>query len=88
MQKRLEATEMWFVRRMLKISWPDKISNERVLTIANVKRKLLQTIKKRKMTFLGHFMRRKEIENLSLTRKVEAERARGRQRMTYWSNIK
>ena len=75
------------------ISWTDKISKERVLTIANVKRKLLQTIKKRKMTFLGHVMRKKgienlSIENLSLTGKVEGKRARGRQRMTYLSNIK
>ena len=33
-------------------------------------------------------MRRKEIENLSLTGKVECKKARGRQRMTYLSNIK
>ena len=73
---------------MLKISWTDKISNERVLTIANVKRKLLQTIKNRNRTFLGHVIRRKGIENLSLTGKVEGKRARGRQRMTYLNNIK
>ena len=84
MQKFLEAT----AKKMLRISWTDKISNERVLTIANVKRKLLQTIKNMKMTFLGHVMRRKGIENLSLTGKVEGKRARGRQRMTYLSNIK
>ena len=88
MQKHLEATEMWFLRRMSNISWTDKISNESVLTIANVKRKLLETIKNRKMTFLGHVMRRKGIENLSLTGRVEGKRARGRQRMTYLSNIK
>ena len=40
------------------------------------------------MTFLGHVMRRKGIENLSLTGKVEGKRARGRQRMTYLNNIK
>ena len=78
---------MRFLRRMLQISWTDKISNESVLAIANVKGKLLQTIKKRKMTFLGHFMRRKGIENLSLTGKVEGKRARGKQRMTYLSNF-
>ena len=33
-------------------------------------------------------MQRKGIENLSLTGKVEGKRARGRQRMTYLSNIK
>ena len=79
---------MWFLRKMLKILWTDKVSNERGLAIANVKRKLLQTIKNRKMTFLGHVMRRKSIENLLLTGKVGGKRARGRQRMTYLSNIK
>ena len=88
MQKRLEATEMWFSRKMLKISWTEKISNERELTITNVKQKLLQTIKKRKMILLGHVMRRKGIENLSLTGKVEGKKARGRQRMSYLSNNK
>ena len=88
MQKRLEATEMWFLRRMLKISWTEKVSNERVLTIANAKRKFLHTIKKRKMTFLGHVMRKKGIENLSLTGKVEGKKARGRQRTTYLCNMK
>ena len=79
---------MWFLRRMLKVSWTDRISNERVLTVANVKQKMLETIKNRKMTFLGHVMRRKGVENLSLTGKMEGKRARGRQRMTYLSNIK
>ena len=36
--------------------WNDKVSNERLLTIANVKRELLQTIKKRKITFLGQIL--------------------------------
>ena len=51
MQMRLEATEIWFLRKMLKISWADKISNKRVLTIANMKRKLLQIIKTGKLHF-------------------------------------
>ena len=88
MQNCLETTEIWFIRRILKFSWIDKISNERVLTIANIKCELLQTIKKRKMTFLGHVMRRNSIENLSLTGKVEGKRARGRQRMAYLNNVK
>ena len=28
MLKMLEATDVWFFRRMLRISWKDKISNE------------------------------------------------------------
>ena len=88
MQKCLEATKLWLIRIMLKIAWTDKVSNERVSTIANIKRELLQTIKNKKMTFLGHIMRRKGIENLSLSGKIEGKRARGRQRMMCLSNIR
>jgi len=34
-RKRLEAMEMWIWRRMGKISWVDKISNEEVLQRVN-----------------------------------------------------
>ena len=51
MQMRFEATEMCFLRKMLKISRADKISNKRVLTIANMKRKLFQIIKTGKLHF-------------------------------------
>ena len=86
--KRLEATEMWFIRRIMKFSWIEKLSYERVLTIANLKCELLQTMKKRKMTFLGHVMGKDSIENISLTGKVNGKRARGRQRITYLDNVK
>ena len=31
MKSQLEATEMWFLRRMLRIAWTDKVSNDPVL---------------------------------------------------------
>ncbi|GFO42695.1 RNA-directed DNA polymerase from mobile element jockey [Plakobranchus ocellatus] len=34
-QNKLEATEMWFLRRMLRIPWTAKKRNERVLNEAN-----------------------------------------------------
>jgi hypothetical protein len=37
-EKRLEATEMWFWRRMLKVPWTDKITNENILKQINEKR--------------------------------------------------
>ena len=64
------------------------ISGLSFIWMRNIKCELLQTIKKRKMTFLGHVMRRNSIENLSLTGKVEGKRARGRQRMAYLNNVK
>ena len=88
MQKRLQATEMWFLRRILRISWVDRVTNEEVLTRARTKRTLMATIKSRKLKFLGHVMRRNGTKNLAIAGKIEGKRARGRQRQTYISNIK
>ncbi|GFO13215.1 RNA-directed DNA polymerase from mobile element jockey [Plakobranchus ocellatus] len=57
-QNKLEATEMWFLRRMLRIPWTTKKTNERVLNEANKRRSLVRTIRKRQAIFLGHVMRR------------------------------
>ena len=88
MHKRLQATEMWFLRRILRISWTEGITNKEVLSRAGVKRTLMATIRSRKMKFLGHVMRRNGTENLAITGKIEGTRAKGCQRMTYISNIK
>ncbi|GFO08077.1 RNA-directed DNA polymerase from mobile element jockey [Plakobranchus ocellatus] len=79
-QNKLEATEMWFVRRMLRIPWTAKKTNERVLNEANKRRSLVRTIRKRQATFLGHGMRRGKLEHLVTTGKFEGKRSRGRQR--------
>ena len=40
--KRLEAAEIWFLRRMLSISWLDRMSNETVLRKADTRRELIK----------------------------------------------
>ena len=87
MQKKLEATEMWFMRRMLRIPWTAKVTNQEVLNRANSSRSLIQEIRGRQLSFLGHILRRREIEHLSLTGKFEGRRARGRQRQKYLDRI-
>jgi len=46
-RKRLEATEMWIWRRMEKISWVDKISNDEVLQRVNETKTMLDTVGKK-----------------------------------------
>jgi hypothetical protein len=41
-KKQLETTEMWFWRRMLKVPWTDKITNEDILKQVNEKRKTIK----------------------------------------------
>ena len=87
-EKKIEAAEMWFIRRMLRISWTEKKPNVNVnvLREGNVQRSLLKTIGKRQMEFLGHVCRRRGLE-LSLTGKVEGKRDRGKQRITFLDSL-
>ena len=47
MRKRIEATEMWFLRRMQRIPWTARASNEEVLEMAGVQRDMMATIRVR-----------------------------------------
>jgi len=78
---------MWFLRRMLKISWTEKKSNLEVRRAAGVQRTLMRTIRQRQLYFLGHVTRRQGLEALVVTGKVEGRRARGRQRQKYLDSL-
>ena len=54
---RLQAFEMWIWRRMEKINWRDKIINEQVLEIVKDKRTLIDVLRSRKKTWIGHVLR-------------------------------
>ena len=86
-KKNLEAAEMWFYRRMLRISWKEKRTNESILEETNQERSLIKTIRKRQLKFLGHICRHKGLEFLSLTGKIEGTRSRGRQRITFLDSL-
>ena len=51
MRTRLEATELWFLRRMMRISWTDKLTNDVVLLKADTQRSLLKAIISRQIRF-------------------------------------
>ncbi|GFR97864.1 endonuclease-reverse transcriptase [Elysia marginata] len=74
---RLEATEMWFLRRM-RIPWTAKKPNDTVLSETKTKRALINKIRKRQATFFGHIMRRERQEHLVTTGMFMGRRGRGR----------
>jgi len=47
-QKNLESSEMWYWRRMEKISWTNHVRNEEVLLRVKEQRNILHEIRKRK----------------------------------------
>ena len=87
MRKHLESCEMWFLRRMMRIPWTDKVRNEEVLQRAGAGMKLILEIRTKQMRFLGHLMRKDGLENLALTGKIEGKRSRGRQQSLWTANL-
>ena len=89
---KLEAFEMWCLRRMLRISWVNHIRNEEVLRRAQIEdRELFEVIKRRKISYLGHIMRgeRYEFQRLVLQGKVEGgKRGMGRKKLSWLRNIR
>src|SRR5437899_12608370 len=61
MDKKVEAAEMWFYRRILRISYKKHITNEEVVNRMATKRKLIITIRRRQMSFFGHVMRNRKL---------------------------
>ena len=92
-RKSLEATEMWFYRRMMRISWTEKRTNEDILKEANMSRALMKSIRKKQSSFFGHIMRREKMEYIVTTGKIPGRRDRGRQRekildsLTAWHGV-
>jgi len=57
-ETRLDAFEMKGLRKILRVSWTAKKTNEWVLNKAGVKRQLLDTVKARKLAYYGYTMRK------------------------------
>ena len=57
-ETRLDAFEMKGLRKILRVSWTAKKTNEWVLNKAGVKRELLDTVKAGKLAYYGHTMRK------------------------------
>ena len=93
MKRSLETTEMWFLRRIMRIPWTAKKTNEEVLTEAQTTRQLMTKIRKRQAKFVGHVIRRNQLEHLVTTGKFDGKRGRGRPRekmldsLADWMNI-
>ena len=90
MMDKIRAYEMWVYRRLLKIRWTDRVSNEEVLRRMNVTPLLLTIIAKRKAALFGQVARGSSgavfcniVEGY-----IEGKRSSGRQRRTWMDDIK
>src|SRR5580698_3256828 len=54
---KLKAFEMWAWRRMEKVIWKDKKTNEEILISVGEERSFVQAVTKRKKNWIGHGLR-------------------------------
>jgi len=87
-ERRLEAFEMKGLRKILRVSWTTKKTNEWVLNKAGVKRELLDTVKARKLAYYGHTMRKQGncLEKETMQGTMSGVRRRGRTRTAWIDN--
>ena len=86
-ERRLEAVEMWYIRRIMKVSWTKRKTNEEVMEMAEYKRSLLNTIRKRQLKFFGHVNRADGLEKLLLSGKICGKKSRGKQRTKFTDSL-
>jgi len=80
--KRIDAFELWCWRRLLRVPWTSRRSNQSILKEINPEYSLEGLMLKLKLQYFGHLMQRTEsLEKILLLRKTDGKRRRGRQRM-------
>ena len=75
-EERIEAAEIWFYRRLLRVQWTDKRTNESILEELSETRQVLKEINKRKLKYIGHANRNTKTQLMKtvLQGKLEAKR--------------
>ena len=76
--KRIDAFELWCLRRLSKVPWTARRSNQSILKEINPKYSLEGLMLKVKLQYFGHLMRRADsFEKTLMLRKIEGRRRRG-----------
>ena len=89
LSRRIDAVEMWLYRRMLRISWQDKVTNENVLIRAGVPElHLRKSLVERKLSYFGHVCRHPGLDQDCVLGIVPGKRGRGRPPLQWIDTIK
>lgn len=87
---KLEAFELWAYRRILKISWVEKVTNDEVMRRMKKEKEVINTMKVRKLKYLGHVMRGERYRLLQeiMQGKIQGRRSQGRRRISWLNNLR
>ena len=85
---RIDAFELWCWRRLLRVPWTARRSNQSILKEISPECSLEGLMLKLKLQYLGHLLRRADLlEKTLMLGKIEGRRRRGQQRMRWLDGI-
>ena len=81
-RRRIDACELWFWRRLLRVPWTARRSNQSILKETSPRCSLEGLMLRLKLQYFGHLMRRVDsLEKTLMLGGIEGRRRRGWQRM-------
>jgi len=84
-RRRIDAFELWYWRRLLRLPWTSRRSNQFILKEISPGCSLEGVMLKLKLQYFGHLMRRADsFEKTLMLGKIEGRRRRGRQKINGW----
>ena len=87
-RQRIDAFELWCWRRLLRVLWTTRRSNQSILKEISPGCSLEGTMLKLKFQYFGHLMQRVDsLEKTLMLGKIEGRMRRGRQRMRWLDGI-
>ena len=87
-RRRIDAFELWCWRRLLRVPWTARRSNQSILKEISPECSLEGMMLKLKLQYLGHMMQRTDsLEETLMLGKIEGGRRRGQQRMRWLDGI-
>ena len=86
--QRIDAFELWYWRRLLRVPWTARRSNQSILKEISPEYSLEGLMLKLKFQYCGHLMQRTDsLEKTLMLGKIQGRRRRGRQRMRWLDGI-
>ena len=86
--QRIDAFELWYWRRLLRVPWTARRSNQSILKEISPEISLEGMMLKLKLQYFGHLMRRADsLEKTPMLGGIVGSRRRGRQRMRWLDGI-
>ena len=84
-EHRIDAFELWCWRRLLRVPWTARRSNESILKEISPESSLKGLMLMLRLRYFGHLLQRADsFEKTLMLGKIEGRRSRGRQRIDSW----